>query len=280
MFNQFFNQCWAINSSSMMAVCEAVKRVHAGPIEDIQRSGVPVQKSGNTAIVQMKGAMIKDAGFWSYYGFAGTRDTANALKAAAADSDIEQIVWVIDSPGGSVDGLSELADVVRAVNDVKPIYVQVDGMMASAALYAAANASAIYAGRRDLIGSIGTRIMLYDYSEMFNREGIEAVAIDTGEHKSAGAMGLKITDEQKAEFQRIADGYFSDFLATVETGRGMNRKTLESLADGRVFFADEEPLDSGLIDGIQTLDETLATIVQPTQLNRRTAQARLRLLSI
>jgi signal peptide peptidase SppA len=278
MYNSFFNACWAIYPTALSAVTEAVKKaVTAGPVEDAQRYGLPIQKIGKTAIVSMKGPMLKEAGFWSLYGFAGSRDTANALKAAANDPDVESILWVVDSPGGSVDGLYELAETVKAVNAEKPITVQVDGMMASAAVYATAYADKIYAGPRDLVGSIGTRIMLYDYSQMFANAGIKAIPIDTGEHKSAGALGTEITEEQQAEFQRIADGYFDDFMAVLRDGRGFNDT---ELADGRVFFANEEPLTSGLIDGVRSLDEALATVAITAQSTRRTASAKLRLLEI
>lgn len=282
MFNVFYNQCWAIYpdfaNCLMGAISAAVK---GGPVDDAARSGLNVQKAGSTAIVNMKGPMIKDAGYWSYYGFAGTRDTSQALQAAVMDDDIESILWVIDSPGGSVDGLVELADTVKQVAAIKPITVQVDGMMASAALYAASHATAIYAGQRDLVGSIGTRIMLYDYSEMFKEAGIKAIPIDTGEHKSAGAMGTEITEAQQEEFQRIANGYFSDFKQVVTQGRNVSGEDFDLLADGRVFFANEEPIDFGLIDGVQPLQETVNQLVKPTQSHRQTAaKARLSLLSI
>ena len=282
MYNVFFNQCWSIYPDAANLVASAIATViQAGPVDDAERSGLSITKSGSTAIVSMKGAMIKDAGYWSYYGFAGTRDTAQALLAAAADSDIESILWVVDSPGGSVDGLAELAETVKQVAAVKPLVAQVDGMMASAALYATAHATSIYAGRRDLVGSIGTRIMLYDYSKMFKEAGIKAIPIDTGEHKSAGAMGTEITKEQQAEFQRIADGYFADFKDVVTQGRGISSEDFDLLADGRVFFANEEPLDFGLIDGVQSLQETVNQLVKPTESRRKTAaQARLKLLSI
>lgn len=278
MFKQFFNSYWAICPAAMPIVSEAIKRAVAGPVDDAQRYGLPVQKSGNTAVVSLRGAIIKEAGWLSRYGFAGSRDTAMALKSAAADEDIEQIVMVVDSPGGSVDGLDELAQSVKDANAVKPVIVQVDGMMASAAVYASAYASKIYAGRRDLIGSIGTRIALYDYSQMFADAGIRAVPVDTGEHKSAGLMGTEITEAQEAEFQRIVDGYFADFLNVVEQGRGIDRDLLEILADGRVFFANEEPLESGLIDGIATMDQTINRVT--SKLSRRSAQARLSMLDL
>jgi signal peptide peptidase SppA len=278
MYKQFFNSYWAICPTALPVLSEAIKRASAGAVDDAHRYGLPIKKQGATALVSMRGAIVKEAGWLSKYGFSGSRDTSLALKSAAADDDIDQIVMVIDSPGGSVDGLDELAQTVKDVNAVKPIVVQVDGMMASAAVYAASYASKIYAGRRDLIGSIGTRIALYDYSEMFKQAGIRAIPVDTGEHKSAGMMGTEVTPEQESEFQRIVDGYFADFLNVVQDGRGMDRELLELLADGRVFFANEEPLESGLIDGIQSLEQTLSMFTNRT--SRRTAQARLALLDL
>ena len=278
MYEQFYNTYWSICPQVLPLLAQAIKRAEAGPVDDAQRYGLPVQKRGSTALVTLRGAMIKQAGWMSRYGFAGSRDTGVAIAAALADEVVEQIVMVVDSPGGSVDGLDELAQTVKAANAVKPVIVQVDGMMASAAVYASAYASRIYAGRRDLIGSIGTRIALYDYSEMFKESGIRAIPVDTGEHKSAGMMGTEITPEQEAEFQRIVDGYFADFLDVVEDGRGIDRPTLEALADGRVFFANEEPLQYGLIDGVQSLEQTLAMFTSKS--SRREAQARLAMLDL
>ena len=148
-------------------------------------------------------------------------------------------------------------------------------MLASAGYYIAAGATNIYANRMDLIGSIGTRIMLYDYSEYFNELGIKAIPIDTGEHKSAGAEGTEITEAQQAEFQRIVDGYFDDFISVINRGRTI--PDLDSLADGRVFFA-ADAVKNGLIDGIKSLDETLKQ-TQPATHSTRQARARLKNLS-
>ena len=269
------NNYWSIHSDAIAAVQAKFEHAYkSGPVEDASRSGLNIQKYNNAAIVQVKGPIIKDAGWLAYYGFAGSRETLVALESAAADEEIENIVMVMDTPGGSVDGLAELGDAIYRINQTKPITVHIDGMLASAGYYIAAGASAIYANRMDLIGSIGTRIMLYDYSEYFSELGIKAIPIDTGEHKSAGAEGTEITEAQQAEFQRIVDGYFEDFMSVINRGRTID--DLESLADGRVFFA-EEAVKSGLIDGIKSIDETLKQ-TQPMQSTRK-ARARLKNLT-
>lgn len=281
--HSLFSCLWMVCSSHEDGVrklaAELIKRigaeplvapVYAGTVEDAQRLGLPVSRRGSTAIVSTVGPMVKVAGWMARYGVAGSRETQMALTAALEDEDIEQIIWVMDTPGGSVDGLEELSATVRAVNAQKPITVQVDGLLASAGYYVAAHAANIFAAPGDLIGSIGTRMALYDYSEYFKEAGIKVIPIDTGEHKSAGLMGTEITDAQIAEFQRITDGYFQMFLESVMSGRSMDEKTLKQYADGRVFFASES-VGMGLIDGVQTLAQTIAQIASP-QLQKRNSQ--------
>jgi protease-4 len=119
--------------------------------------------------------------------------------------------------------------------------------------------------------------MLYDFSKLFENEGIEAVPIDTGEFKSAGAMGTEITERQREDFQRIVDRYFDGFVEAIMRGRDMTEASVREVADGRMFVG-QEGVDLGLVDGIQTLRETLSNLsAQRRQGNSRRAAARVRL---
>lgn len=283
-----FGKFWSIDEHSFNLMLEQVRaglesfyKIAAGPVDDAERSGLPTKKVGNVAIIRLNGPMIRgNSMFARFFGLASTDAVRMAFKSAQMDADVEKILFIVSSPGGSVDGLAELADTMSSIKQSKPIITQVEGQMASAALYVGAQSTEIYAGRNDLIGSIGTRLMLYDFSEAFKKAGIKAVPIDTGEFKSAGAMGTEITDRQKADFQRIVDAFYEDFLQAVETGRGMDRKALEKIADGRMFLA-SEARDHGLIDGIRSLDETIASIVtseRPRGRHTASAAARLNLI--
>lgn len=235
---------------------------------------LPYQKEGAVALIRIRGVMEKlPSLFLSLFGGTSTALVRRAVEKAAADEEVEAIMLVIDSPGGSVDGLAELADAIYAARQTKPVTAQIDGMAASAGYYVASQASSIVAHRMDMVGSIGTLLLLYDYSKMFEEEGIEAVAIDTGEYKSAGVMGTEITDAQRADFQRIVDAYFADFKAMVRRGR--NVPQLDELADGRVFMA-KEALKNGLIDGIQTFEQTLTDFSWAEQARRAAESARAR----
>ena len=249
------------------------KAIDAGVVDDAQRSGLQVERSGSTAIVRTVGPMLKRAGWMQGYGVAGTRETQAALIAAHADDDIDNILWLMDTPGGNTDGLFELAQIVRQINSEKPITVQVDGLLASAGYYVAAGASKIYAAPDNLIGSIGVRTLMVDTSKYYSDLGVKVIPIDTGEHKSAGLEGTEITDAQISETQKIVDGLFESFLTTVEAGRPISRQSLEDIADGRVFLS-SEALRLGLIDGIQTVGGAMSMISSQKKSGRSTRAAR------
>ena len=252
---------WAIEPNCFSQMIEMVK-------SDLESAGHDrrsikrgkIQRRGRVAVIRMAGPLTKHPSlFQLLFGgddFGTTVALTKAFDAAAADETVESILLRIDSPGGSVDGLAELVDAVKAAAEKKQVIAQVEGMMASAALHVASGATRIFAQRMDMIGSIGSRMMLIDISEQLEREGVKVITIDTGEFKSAGVPGVPVTENHIAHFQGIVDAFFSDFVAAVAEGRGMTNQAVLELADGRMFMA-EEAVENGLIDGIQTLGETL-----------------------
>lgn len=245
-----------------------------GPAEEGQRDGLPIRVSNGVAVIPVMGPMIRRAGpIARIFGITGTDSVRLAVETAIADEDINNILLRVDSPGGSVSGLDQLGDVLNGAE--KPVIAQVEGLAASAAYYVASQANRIMVGRGDLVGSIGTRIMLYDFSKMFENEGIEPVPIDTGEFKSAGALGTEITERQREDFQRIVDFYFDDFVSVVARGRGMTEDAVREVGDGRMFTP-REAIDSGLVDGISTLERTLFEL-RGSGRKTQTARARMRL---
>ena len=231
------------------------------------------------AVVPLKGTMLKDCGpvAEAFFGCADTARLTREVDALRTDEKVGGVVFRVDSPGGSVDGLAELSDAIVALSKAKPVAVQVEGLCASAAYLVLCGAESMHAGRMDLIGSIGTRMLLYDFSKMFDEAGIRPVVIDTGALKSAGAMGTEITAEQETYFREIAEAYFADFAAAVKKGRGLSAAQLKASADGAVYLA-KDAQARGLIDGVRGLSETIAATMKAASAGkgasrRRTARA-------
>ncbi|KPK71191.1 MAG: hypothetical protein AMJ84_06510 [Acidithiobacillales bacterium SM23_46] len=221
---------------------------------------LPMSLIDDVAIIHISGILTKLPGIWQIiYGGTATSLIGEAVREAGSDKAIRAILLKIDSPGGSADGLAEVADALWEVRGRMPLYAQVVGMAASAAYYLASPAKRIYAQRMDLVGSIGTRLMLYDWSRFFANAGVEAVPIDTGPYKSAGALGTEVTAEQRQYFQGIVDAFFDDFVSQVARGRSMTPDAVRTVADGRIYPANTA-FSLGLIDGLQSFETTLAEV--------------------
>lgn len=271
------------NGTVMLEVEAATRRrllqrepEQAGEVDSATRNGLPVVRDGSTAIIPIEGVMYRYG--IRAYNEAPVAAITEAVRAATVDEQVDSVLLMINSPGGSVDGLAELVDAVRTAASRKPVIAQVVGMAASAAYMVAAVATEIVSHRMDMIGSIGTRAYLLDTSKFYEEMGIKVIVLTTGEFKATGAPGQVITERQVADMQRLIDAYFADFKRTVAEGRAgrLTPSQLDSVSDGRVFVA-HEALQAGLIDAIRTSGDTLQ-MLRDRQANRaRNTAARMKM---
>ena len=82
-------------------------------------------------------------------------DAQRLVEQAAEDPVVAAILLRVDSPGGTVAGVSDLAEAVYAARKVKPVSAYISDLGASAAYYIASQAQRLYADSDALVGSIG-----------------------------------------------------------------------------------------------------------------------------
>lgn len=224
-------------------------------VRDKPRRPFQLDESG-IAVIELVGPMMKGSSKVSEN--ANTVDIRRALRAAVVDEEVQGILLVVDSPGGTVAGTAELAADVKAAAEAKPLRVHADDLMASAALWATAAAHRITASPTTEIGSVGTVLVVQDRSEKFATEGVKVHVISTGPNKGAGAPGAEVTDAQlEALTQRVVD-LNAHFLAALSEGRRLKGAKLDAVTDGRVWIA-ERAQGLGLIDAVASMDEALGS---------------------
>ncbi len=234
---------------------------------DTMRRTAPTLESyrvvSGVAVIDIRGIMLASPDILDEFfgGFTNTRTVTRQVELASVDNTVKAIVLRIDSPGGSVDSLSELGDAVREAAQRKKVIAQVEGLCASAAFYAAASATEIVAGRTDLVGSIGTIVTIYDSSEAAKSAGLRVVPITTGKYKAVGLFGTPLTADEQAYLQSIVDSYFLDFQHAVFTGRGTRLSLADwsQVSDGRVFVA-SDAMRLGLVDRLGRMGDTMARL--------------------
>lgn len=212
------------------------------------------ENQGGVAVIKFEGLVTKRPSFWGWLfgGSASTQTAQEALAAALADSAVRSVLFVIDSPGGTVAGTEELAEAVFRARGAKPVAAYAQDMCASAAYWIAAQAGKVYANATATVGSIGVYAVNVDLSRAYRNEGVEVDVIKSAPGKGAGIRGTQWTPDQKADLQREIDSLGIEFVEAVRRAR----PAAVTAADGRCYSA-REGLSLGLVDGITTLADLI-----------------------
>lgn len=222
-----------------------------------QDQGYHVQDG--VAIIPVSGVIGKKMNMMTQIsGGASTQLIERDIKAALNDSSVNSILLHIDSPGGTVDGTQNLADVVKMAGTHKPVVSFADGVMASAAYWIGSAATEIVASSNTTqIGSIGVVTSHTDTSKAQENAGIKTTEISAGKYKRIASQNAPLSKEGAAMLQDQVDQLYTIFVDAVAENRGTDVETvLEDMADGRVFLA-KQAKKRGMIDHVANLETTI-----------------------
>ena len=242
---------------------------------DIASLGLPLKNEqkrydifDNVGVIHINGIIAKKMNmFTEISGGASTQLIAKDLKELIADASIDAIILSIDSPGGSVDGTQELAQMVYESKKKKPIIAHSDGMIASGAYWIASAAHEIYISSGvSRVGSIGVYTKHTEVSRAEEAMGIKTTEIFSGKYKAVGSPHKQLTADDKEYMQSELDYIYSLFVNDVARNRKASvDDVLENMADGRVFTG-QKAVDAGLVDGFESFDN-LITLLKETGKN-------------
>jgi signal peptide peptidase SppA len=219
-------------------------------------SGPLKTADGKTAIIELSGTIMK---FRSSFGGASTVRARQQVRAAANDPEVSGILLLLDSPGGTSSGTADLAADVAKAAAVKPTWAYCEDMTCSAAYWIASRADRVFTNRTGMIGCIGSYTVLCDSSRAADREGFTVHIVRAGELKGLGTPGTAITPEQLAEIQKMVNSVNGHFTADVQASRKFSPEQLAAASTGAVWIG-EEAKAMGLVDGVQTFEETLSQL--------------------
>ena len=220
---------------------------------------------GNIAVIHVSGPMMKYRASMSNN--ASTVLVRRQLSHASQNDEIDSILMVFDTPGGTVSGTQDLASAIQRARESKQVFGFAEDLCASAGYWAMSQCDKVYANAKTaLVGSISTFSVIYDLSKMADEKGIKVHVIRAGEFKGAAVAGTEVTDAHLEEYQRIINSMNEEFKKGVAIGRNVTIDRVNMWADGRVHTA-ASAQEIGLIDGIKSVNEVLDELTgrQPTQ---------------
>lgn len=223
-----------------------------GLAEQIQRNGQsPYALVDGVAVIEISGVLVhrgswigQSSGQTSYEGIAAQ------LGAAASDPLVRGIALEIDSFGGEVAGVFDLADAIRAARAAVPVWAFVAEHAFSAAYALASQADRIILPRTGAVGSIGVVMMHADLSGQLSDAGVTVTLIHSGAHKVDGNPYEPLPDPVRARIQDEIDGLRNLFAGTVGVGRGRRLTAEAALATEAECYRGAEAVDAGLADGV------------------------------
>lgn len=254
---------WFINPKWMQDATNAVRMGTLQPNalsiasdSDEEPEWIPYTIHNGVAVIEISGQITKRP---SSFGGASTIKTRRAVRMAAEDSMVRSILLVVDSPGGTIAGVADLANDIDHIDaEVKPVYAYCQDLACSAGYWIASQARHVFANETALVGCIGAYGVLMDTSKSDEMMGFDYVLVSTGGVKGLGADG-KVTDELVADYKRELFDLQDRFNAAVMRRRGFNETQMTALADGRAHVG-EKAVELGLVDTVASLDDALNSI--------------------
>jgi protease-4 len=182
---------------------------------------------------------------------------ADALEAAADDSEIDAIIFRIDSPGGSVLA----ADIIwRAVEIAKksgkPLIASFSNVAASGGYYVAAGADAILAPPASVTGSIGVFALRPVLKGLLDKLDINVETLTRGAHAGIQFASEPLSQETAAVLDREVEAIYRLFIERVAAGRELDLQQVDGVAQGRVWTG-EQAFERGLIDELGGLSQAV-----------------------
>lgn len=231
-------------------------------------------REGGVAVLAIEGVLAPKANlFTEISGGASTQMLSAQVQSMLNDNAVKSIILAIDSPGGSVFGTPELADVVRSAAKVKPVVAVSDASMCSGAYWVGSACNAVYiTGPMVNVGSIGV-VQRRSYQPAAAGEPV-VEEITAGKYKRVGSPDKPLNKEDRAYVQSQLDHMYGVFVGAVSQNRGASiEDVLANMADGRVFIG-QQAVDHGLVDGFSTVDAMVEQLaINPAQFaNRRKAK--------
>jgi len=217
---------------------------------------------GSIAIIRLNGSLMKA----DNCGDPGMATVGRYIKQADKHPNISKIILHIDSPGGTVDGTENLADIVKSTET--PIEGYVDGMACSAAAWILSACDKAWASNDfNELGSIGILLSFTDVQGYYEKMGVKfhTITASTSPDKVKWFQDLK---EGKYEnyIKEVLDPIDERFMETIK--RNLPGVKDEHLT-GKVFFAKD--VIGVFVDGIKTLDQIISESISSS--NSGTASA-------
>lgn len=229
-------------------------------------------KDGAVAIIPVRGVIVpREDRYSQMFGEVGAENTAERVRVAVEDKRVKAVVLDVDSPGGSVRGVTEAANVIRSLRGKKPIVAHADWTMASAGYWLCSGADEICGAPSADIGACGVIAMSVDETKFYAEMGITFTPYAEPADKADGWGMWPNSEKFEPRMRAFVKDSYNQFAADVAAGRGVERAAFT--AEWAGLYSAKRALLLGMIDKVRAMSDTFAAYTATT--GNQVARARL-----
>lgn len=184
-------------------------------------------------------------------------DIRTAFDTALVDDAVEEIKLDIDSCGGVVPGVFDLAEHIYQSRGTKLITAVVNEQAYSAAYLLASAAERVIVPRTGGVGSIGVILTHVDLSRAEDAAGLTVTHITAGARKADGTPHQPLSTEAMGIFQNNVNTTYNLFCDTVARYRNLDVQAVRDTEAG--FYIGKKAVAVGLADEVMAADVEMIT---------------------
>lgn len=191
------------------------------------------------------------------------KKTITNLDEIFHDDSVREVLFVINSPGGSPAASEELSSYLKRFSKNKPITMYIESIAASGGYYIASAVKPLYSNQNAIVGSIGVIMPHYSFEETAKHLGVKEDYLAAGKFKKPVSLLKDLDDETKLYMQEnLLQPTYQNFLNAVAKNRGISVEKIMPFAEGKIFIANSEKIRGVLIDEISTLIDIKTSLVE------------------
>jgi ClpP class serine protease len=213
-----------------------------------------VDTETGVAQVSVLGALESRA-LWFWDGYSGPAGVEARVRAALTDGRTRCLVLRLDSPGGTVAGLFECVDALRAAKlaSGKPVVACIEGSGAYSAAYALATvADEVCITRVAGAGSIGVIATAVSRAEQLAQDGIAMAVVASGAQKTDLHPALPLSEAALKRLRTRVMDLAGMFAEEVSKARKLSAEDVLGMQAG--CFYGEAAVSAGLADHVGTCE--------------------------
>lgn len=229
--------------------CDAIAREMGKDMKDANAVSI----RDGVAVIKVSGPLFRYANLMTRIcGATSYELLAQDFNKAVQSPKIKGILFDIDSPGGEVNGCSELSDMIYQARGTKPIIAYASGACCSGAYWIASACDKILAADTAILGSIGV-VSIFEKDD-------EDKTIEIVSSQSPNKRPNINTEEGKAKIQARVDELAEVFIAKVARNRGISEDDVVNNFGAGDVLVGQHAVRNGLADGLSSFEAIITDL--------------------